>query len=145
MRILDELYEGADGLAAAIELLEDRGPDPEVRRGLEAHPRRADRAEVMQVLDVLGLHVHEGLVLQTHEGLVHARQPTFESMRIIIEIPRMRGPLVDADVLEALHAEVLIPLIGVSRVQSRGICRRVANRNFPMTSVRYSSLENQFP
>ena len=81
---------GVDGLSVAIALIEDRGPDPEVRRGLEAHPRRADRREVMHVLDVLGLDVHEGLVLQTHEGLVHARQPTFESMRIIIEVPRMR-------------------------------------------------------
>ena len=69
------------------------------RRGLEAHPRRADRREVMHILDVLGLDVHEGLILNTLEGLVHARHPQVESKRIISEVLRIRGALFDAEVL----------------------------------------------
>ena len=41
-RSTDELPEGVYGLFVALLLLEDRSPDMEVRRGLEARPRLAD-------------------------------------------------------------------------------------------------------
>ena len=69
---IDDLPEGQYGTGVELLLVEDLCPDPEVRRGLEGHPIRADRHDVLIILVVLLLEVHEGLVVQITEGPVHA-------------------------------------------------------------------------